>query len=279
MFLRCGSHTLDLATPVVMGIINVTPDSFSDGGKWFDPERAVDRAVQLIEEGAGIVDVGGESTRPGAQPVTVDEEIRRVVPVVNALAKRIKAPISVDTSRPETIAAAVDAGAALINDVRALREPGALSAAAATRAGLCLMHMQGDPRTMQVAPDYQDVVSDVVRFLSERIAACERAGIGRERIAIDPGIGFGKTVEHNLALLAQLSVLSELRAPILVGVSRKSIIGAVTGRPVQERVSGGVAFTTAAVLAGASIIRVHDVAPTVDAVKVAVALRDSGYRI
>ena len=278
MFLRCGYHTLDLSTPIVMGIVNVTPDSFSDGGHWFDPAQAVEHAVRLTDEGAGIIDVGGESTRPGAMPVTVDEEINRVVPVIQALTKRIKVPISVDTSRPQVIRAAIDAGATLVNDVRALREPGALEAAAATTAGVCVMHMRGDPRTMQTAPAYRDVVADVREFLAERISACERAGIARDRIAVDPGIGFGKTVEHNLALLAHLPDLVALGAPVLIGVSRKSVIGAVTGRDVQDRLAGGVAFATAAVLAGASIIRVHDVAPTVDAVKVAVALRTVGYK-
>lgn len=262
-----------------MGVVNVTPDSFSDGGRWFDLAHAVARAVQLAGEGAGIIDVGGESTRPGASPVTVEEEIRRVVPVVEALIKRIQVPISVDTSRPQVMRAAIDAGATLINDVRALREPGALEAVAATNAGVCVMHMQGEPRTMQTAPAYQDVVVDVREFLSERMTACECAGIARDRVAVDPGIGFGKTAEHNLALLAHLPDLRMLGAPVLIGVSRKSVIGHVTGRAVQDRVAGGVAFATAALLAGASIIRVHDVAPTVDAVKVAMSLRAAGYAI
>jgi dihydropteroate synthase len=278
MLLRCGDRTLDLSTPIVMGIVNVTPDSFSDGGEWFAPERAIDRALQLVREGAGIIDVGGESTRPGAASVSVDEELRRVIPVIETLSAKIDTPISIDTSRPEVMRAAVAAGATLINDVRALREPGALEAAAATSAGVCLMHMQGQPRTMQADPVYADVVEDVRQFLAERVAACEKAGIARERIMIDPGIGFGKRVEHNVELLAHLREFAVLDLPILVGVSRKSMIGAITGKPVNERLPGGVACTTAAVLAGASMIRAHDVAATVDAVKVAVALRAAGYR-
>jgi len=273
MLLRCGSHTLDLATPAVMGIVNVTPDSFSDGGQWLDPQRAIDHALQLMEQGAGIIDVGGESTRPGAASVSLEEELRRVIPVIAALAARIQVPISVDTSHPDVIRAAVAAGAVMINDVRALRAPAALSAAAATSAAVCVMHMQGEPRTMQAAAVYDNVFEDVCHFLVERVAACEKAGIATDRLVIDPGIGFGKSVAHNLELLARLSEFTILRHPVMVGVSRKSVIGAVTGRPVDQRVAGGVAFATAAVLAGASIIRAHDVAATVDAVKVAVALR------
>jgi dihydropteroate synthase len=278
MKLCCGTRTLDLSTPIVMGIVNVTPDSFSDGGDWFAPERAIDHALRLVREGAGIIDVGGESTRPGAVPVTVAEELRRVIPVIETLSRKVDTPISVDTSRPEVMRAAVAAGATLINDVRALREPGALEAAAATSAGVCLMHMQGQPRTMQSDPVYADVVEDVRQFLVERVAACEKAGIARDRVTIDPGIGFGKRVEHNIELLARLREFAALELPILVGVSRKSLIGAIIDKPVSERLPGGVAFTTAAVLAGASMIRAHDVAATVDAVKVAVALRAAGYR-
>ena len=277
MFLRCGTYTLDLTIPAVMGIVNVTPDSFSDGGQWFEPMRAVEHALQLAEEGARIIDVGGESTRPGAATVSVEEELRRVIPVVTALAARIQVPISVDTSRPEVMQAATDAGASLINDVRGLLVPGALAAAAATTAGVCVMHMQGEPRTMQAAPAYDCLSDEVRQFLAARLAACETAGIGRDRIAIDPGIGFGKSVDHNLELLAGLSSFVALQAPILVGVSRKSVIGAITGRSVENRLAGGVAFATASVLSGASIIRAHDVSATVDAVKVAVALRAAGY--
>jgi dihydropteroate synthase len=260
-----------------MGVLNVTPDSFSDGGRFANRDAAVAQALRMIEEGAGIIDVGGESTRPGAQAVTAEEEIGRVVPVIEALAARIKVPISIDTSKPAVMTAAVHAGAILINDVRALREPGALDAAAASGAGICLMHMQGEPRTMQVDPRYEDVVAEVRDFLSERAAACIAAGIARDRLLIDPGIGFGKRLEHNLALLAHLPALAGLGWPVLVGVSRKSMLGGLLGRAVDERIAGGVAIATAAVLAGASIVRTHDVAPTVDAVKVAVALRAAGH--
>jgi dihydropteroate synthase len=273
MILECGTRSIDLSTPIVMGVLNVTPDSFSDGGHWLDPARALDHAAQMAEEGAGIIDVGGESTRPGAASVSVEEELRRVIPVISAIAKRVVTPISIDTSRAAVMTAAVDAGAVLINDVRALREPGALSAAAATSAGICLMHMQGAPTTMQTAPAYDDVVADVRQFLADRLAACDKAHIERVRLIVDPGIGFGKTLEHNLDLLARLEELGVLDRPLLVGISRKSTIGAITGRAVDQRLAGGVAFATAAALAGASIIRAHDVAATVDAVKVAVALR------
>lgn len=258
-----------------MGIVNITPDSFSDGGKWFAPEHAIDHALQLVAEGAEIIDVGGESTRPGATPVSVAEELRRVVPVVTELAKRIDKPISVDTSRAEVIRAVLNAGASIINDVRALREPDALEAVGRSSAAVCLMHMQANPKTMQLAPQYEHVFQDVRQFLVERARACEKAGIDASRILIDPGIGFGKSVAHNLELLARLPELVGDNLPILVGVSRKSIIGAITGRSVDQRLAGGVAFSTAAVLAGASIIRAHDVSATVDAIKVAVALRNA----
>ncbi len=273
--LRCGSHTLDLAIPAVMGIVNVTPDSFSDGGRWLDPAHALDHALQMIDEGARIIDVGGESTRPGAASVSLEEELRRVVPVVAALTQRVAIPISVDTSRPEVIRAVLDAGASIINDIRALREPGALRVVAASSAALCVMHMQGEPGTMHLAPAYDNVFGAVRQFLIERAEACDKADIAADRIAVDPGIGFGKSVAHNLELLARLPEFAALRWPILVGISRKSLIGAITGRSVDQRLAGGVAFTTAAVLSGASIIRTHDVPATVDAVKVAMALRNA----
>jgi dihydropteroate synthase len=279
MLLRCGQHSLDLSTPLVMGVLNVTPDSFSDGGRFADVAAAVAHAMRMIEQGAALIDVGGESTRPGAPAVDAETEIDRVVPVIEALAARTAVSISVDTSKPAVMTAAVRAGATFINDVRALREPGALEAAADTGAAICLMHMQGEPRTMQVDPRYDDVVTEVRDFLGERARSCMAAGIARERLAIDPGIGFGKRLEHNLALLASLQALVELRWPVLVGVSRKSIFGALLGRAVDERVAGGVAMATAAVLSGASIVRTHDVAPTVDAVKVAVALRKAGNAV
>ena len=264
--------------PLVMGVLNVTPDSFSDGGRFAGVEAAVAHGLKMLEEGAGVIDVGGESTRPGAQAVGAEEEIRRVVPVIEALAARTQATISVDTSKPEVMTAAVRAGASLINDVRALREPGALEAAAGTDAAICLMHMQGEPRTMQADPRYGDVVAEVRDFLRERAAACQARGIAKDRLLIDPGIGFGKRLEHNLALLAGVPALTGLGWPVLIGVSRKSMFGALLGRTVDERIPGGIAAATAAVLAGASMVRTHDVAATVDAVKVAVALRDAGYK-
>jgi dihydropteroate synthase len=260
-----------------MGVLNVTPDSFSDGGRFVNSEAAVAHALRMVEEGAGLIDVGGESTRPGAQGVSAQEEIRRVVPVIEALAARTKVPISIDTSKPAVMTAAIRAGATMVNDVRALREPGAIEAAAQTEAAICLMHMQGEPRTMQADPRYGDVVAEVRDFLRERAEACVAGGIAKNRLVIDPGIGFGKRLEHNLALLAGLPALTSLGWPVLVGVSRKSMFGALLGRAVDERVAGGVAAVTAAVLAGASVVRTHDVAATVDAVKVAVALRAAGY--
>lgn len=279
MQLRCGRHTLDLSRPLVMGILNVTPDSFSDGGKFVDVSQAVDHAQQMLEAGAGMIDVGGESTRPGAADVSEEDEIRRVVPVIEALAARISVPISVDTSKAAVMSAAVAAGASLINDVRALREPGALEAAARTDAAVCLMHMQGQPRTMQQEPRYDDVVGEVAAFLEQRVSACVAAGIGRERLVLDPGIGFGKRLEHNLALLAHLPELAQNGLPLLIGVSRKSMFQTLLGRPVEQRLAGGLALATAAVLAGAAILRAHDVAETVDAVKVADALRSAGYAL
>ena len=263
---------LDLAQPKVMGVLNVTPDSFSDGGQYAGLDAAVARAERMVEEGAAIVDVGGESTRPGASPVSAEEEIRRVVPVIERLASRMAVPVSVDTSKPEVMRAAVDAGAQMINDVRALRMPGALAAAAASGAAVCLMHMQGEPASMQSAPAYGDVIADVRGFLDARVAACLSAGIPRERICIDPGIGFGKLLEHNLALLAGLAGIGEPSLPIVVGVSRKSLVGIITGRPPADRLAGSVAFAALAVARGARIVRAHDVAATVDAVKVAAAL-------
>lgn len=283
MKLRCGRHTLDLSQPLVMGILNVTPDSFSDGGKFVDVSQALEHAQRMIEEGAGMIDVGGESTRPGAADVSEAEEIRRVVPIIEALAARTSVPISIDTSKPAVMLAAVAAGASLINDVRALQEPGALEAAARTDAAVCLMHMQGQPRTMQQDPRYDDVVGEVTAFLEQRVEACLAAGIGRERLVLDPGISFGKRLEHNLALLAHLPQLGRPGPnhglPLLVGVSRKSLFQALLGRPVEQRLAGGLAVATAAVLAGAAILRVHDVAETVDAVKVAQALRAAGYSL
>lgn len=260
-----------------MGILNVTPDSFSDGGRFNAPQSAVTHAMAMIEAGAAIIDIGGESTRPGAMDVDEVEEIRRVVPIIEELAQRASVPISIDTSKAAVMREAVRAGASLINDVRALREPGALEAAAATDAAICLMHMQGEPRSMQHDPRYEDVVAEVRGFLSERMRACAAAGIASDRILLDPGIGFGKRLAHNLELLAHLPTLLELGRPLLIGVSRKSMFRELLNRPVEQRLAGGLAVATAAVLAGASIVRVHDVPETVDAVKLAVALRAMGY--
>lgn len=273
MKLDCRSLFLDLAEPVVMGILNVTPDSFSDGGLYADVDAAVAHGLRLAEEGAAIVDVGGESTRPGSSPVSSHDEIERVVPVIERLARRLSVAISVDTTKPEVMRAAVAAGAVMINDVRALTQPGALEAAAETGAAVCLMHMQGEPRTMQAAPSYRDVVAEVRQFLDARVAACEAAGMPRSCICVDPGIGFGKSIDHNLALLARLDELAAPTLPVLIGVSRKSMIGMITGRPPAERLAGSVALAALGVARGAAIVRAHDVAATLDAVKVACAFR------
>jgi len=279
MLLHCGPHRLDLSTPVVMGILNVTPDSFADGGRFAGFNQAIEHALSMIEAGAGIIDVGGESTRPGALAVSETQEIDRVVPVIEALASLTRIPISVDTSKAGVIRAAVRAGAAIVNDVRALRDDGALEAAAAGSAAVCLTHMQGEPRTMQHDPRYGDVVAEVRDFLDERIRACEAAGIDRTRLLIDPGIGFGKRLEHNVRLLASLPQLETLGVPLLIGVSRKSMFGALLDRALEQRLPGSLAVATAAVLAGAAIVRAHDVAETVDAVKTAAALKAAGYRL
>jgi dihydropteroate synthase len=266
--LDCGDRLLDLTQPQVMGILNVTPDSFSDGGDFFAPQAALARAVRMAEEGAAIIDVGGESTRPGAAAVTAEEELARVIPVIEAIRAALPAAvISVDTSKPAVMRAAVAAGAGLINDVRALREPGALEAACALGVPVCLMHVQGEPRTMQNAPQYDDVVREVMDFLSARIDACLRAGIPRARLLVDPGFGFGKTAAHNLQLLRRLDRFAVLGCPLLVGLSRKSLIGAVLGRPVEERLYGSIALATLALWQGAAVVRVHDVGATMDAVR------------
>ena len=267
--LNCRGRILILDRPRIMGIVNVTPDSFSDGGSFADTEAAVAHALALVDAGADLLDVGGESTRPGAQPVTVDEELRRVIPVIEALVERCQVPISIDTSKAAVMRAAVAAGAGLINDVFALRQPGALDAAADSGAAICLMHMQGEPGHMQQAPNYEDVCGDIARFLTDRILACQFAGIDKKRIAIDPGFGFGKTLQHNLELLARLDSFAVLGCPILVGVSRKRMIAALTGRElINERIHGSVAAALIAVQRGASIVRAHDVAATRDALAV-----------
>ncbi len=273
MKLVCSGRVLDLTRPVVMGVLNVTADSFSDGGRFRERDAAIAHARQLLAEGAAIIDIGGESTRPGAEPVSEQQELDRVIPVIEALAGRIDAVISVDTMKPVVMREAVRAGAGLINDVRALGEEGAIEAAAASGAAICLMHMQGMPRTMQQDPRYDDVVVEVDAFLRERVAACLAAGIAPERLCVDPGFGFGKTVEHNLQLLAGLPRLAAAGYPLLVGLSRKSMLGTLTGRTVNERLAGSLALATIAALHGAQIVRAHDVAATCDAITVAWAAR------
>lgn len=266
--LDCAGRILKLDVPRVMGIVNVTPDSFSDGGAHDTVEAAVEHGLRLAGEGADILDVGGESTRPGAGEVSEDEELRRVIPVIERLAKETVLPISVDTSKPGVMRAAVAAGAGMINDVYALRREGALDAAAAAGVPVVLMHMQGEPRSMQEAPAYEDVVAEVHRFLAERIFACEMAGIPKKRLVLDPGYGFGKTTVHNLVLLRQQSRLLDLGLPLLAGLSRKRSLGEITGRGVDERLPASVAAAVLAAEYGARILRVHDVAATVDALKV-----------
>lgn len=260
--------------PAVMGVLNLTPDSFSDGGQYNDCGPALRRAQQLVEQGAAIIDLGGESTRPGAAAVEAGQELSRVMPVLERIRQDLpQAIVSIDTSKPTVMQAAIDAGAHLINDVNALQAPGALEVCAASSVGVCLMHMQGQPRSMQDHPVYRDVVSEVFDFLAARIEACTEAGIGPERLLVDPGFGFGKTPRHNLQLLAALECFLALGVPLLVGLSRKSLLGHLTGREVDQRLAGSVALAALAVTRGASIIRAHDVAETVDAVRVAAALR------
>lgn len=267
LHLTCGPHQLDLSRPRVMGILNITPDSFSDGGHHFDHGEALAHARQMLADGADVIDVGGESTRPGAKAVREKDEIARVLPVIEALA-RDGAIVSIDTMKPGVMRAALDAGATLVNDVRALQARGALEVVARSGAAVCLMHMQGTPRTMQKAPMYDDVVREVRDFLVARALVCEGAGIAHERIAIDPGFGFGKTRAHNLALVRALPVFAATGYPVLVGLSRKGTLGEITGRAMAERVAGSVAAALAAAARGALLLRVHDVRETVDALKV-----------
>ena len=267
--LDCAGRILKLDRARVIGIVNVTPDSFADGGEHDSAEAAIAHGMKLAEEGADVLDIGGESTRPGAAGVSLEEELRRVIPVVEQLAKRTSLPISIDTSKPDVMRAAVAAGAGMINDVYALRRDGALEAAAELGVPVVLMHMQGEPRSMQEAPHYDDVVGEVHRFLAERIFAAEMAGIAKKDIVVDPGFGFGKTLDHNLALLAQLERFVELGVPVLAGLSRKKSIGDLTGRAdPHARVHGSVAAHLLAAQRGAMLLRVHDVAATVDALKV-----------
>jgi dihydropteroate synthase len=276
--LRLGKRVLDLDRPRVMGILNVTPDSFSDGGSFRVPEAALTRAERMLHEGADIIDVGGESTRPGAEEVSEQEELDRVMPVIEGIANRLDLPISIDTSKPEVMREAVRAGAAMINDVYALRQAGALEAAAEADAVVCLMHMQGTPRTMQEAPAYDRLPGDVIDFLAERVAACTSAGISRARLVLDPGFGFGKTDEHNLVLLATLRQIADLGLPLLVGLSRKRTLGNLSGNFTGDRLAAGIAAAVIAVSSGAHIVRTHDVAPTVDALAVAHAVARSGRK-
>jgi dihydropteroate synthase len=267
--LDCNGRPLTLDRPRVVGIINVTPDSFSDGGQFADLESAVTHGLRLAEEGADMLDVGGESTRPGAADVSIEDELQRVIPVIEQLVARTSLPIAVDTSKPEVMRAAVAAGAGMINDVYGLRREGALDAAAELRVPICLMHMQGEPRSMQDEPHYDDVVGEVHRFLTDRLFACELAGIDRRKVMVDPGFGFGKDLEHNLALLRKLERFSDLGSGVYVGLSRKSMIGTITGHAnPADRAAGSVAAALIAVQRGARMVRVHDVAATVDALKV-----------
>ena len=277
--LECAGRRLNLSRPVVMGIINVTPDSFSDGatlyrGSNLDIERAMTRAREMVASGAAILDIGGESTRPGASPVSVNEEMDRVLPLVARIAAELDAVISVDTSTPALMREAANAGAGLLNDVRALTREGALEAAAATNLPICLMHMQGEPGSMQVAPHYDDVVEDVYEYLQSRIAFCERQGIARNRLLLDPGFGFGKSVTHNLKLLRELPRLATIGLPLVVSLSRKSLIGKLLGREVGQRLPASLALAVLAAERGAAVIRTHDVAATVDAVSMLVALEE-----
>jgi dihydropteroate synthase len=277
--LECAGRRLDLSRPVVMGIINVTPDSFSDGatlyrGSNLDIERAMTRAREMVASGAAILDIGGESTRPGASPVSVNEEMDRVLPLVARIAAELETVISVDTSTPVLMREAANAGAGLLNDVRALTREGALEAAAAANVPICLMHMQGEPGNMQVAPHYDDVVEDVCEYLQSRIASCERQGIARNRLLLDPGFGFGKSVTHNLKLLRELPRLAAIGLPLVVSLSRKSLIGKLLGREVGQRLPASLALAVLAAQRGAAVIRTHDVAATVDAVSMLMALEE-----
>ena len=274
--LRAGRFSLPLERPLIMGIVNVTPDSFSDGGKFFDSGRALDHARQLLDEGADILDIGGESSRPGAQPVAAEEELRRVLPVLERLVE-LPVPVSVDTSKPEVMRRAIAAGAAMINDILALRAPGALDVVADSPVAVCLMHMHGEPRTMQQAPHYRDVVGEVEAFLAERAAAAIAAGIGRDRIVLDPGFGFGKTPQHNLELIRALTRLRKAGYPLLAGLSRKALFGKIVGREAAERVYASAAGALLAAQRGASIVRVHDVAATRDCLLVLRAIDDFTY--
>jgi len=265
--LHCGKFQFDLSRPLVMGIVNVTPDSFSDGGRHVSTAAAIAHAVRLLEDGADILDIGGESTRPGAAEVSTQEELDRVLPVIEGL-RGISVPISIDTYKPEVMRAALAAGACMVNDINALQDVDALKIVARSDAAVCLMHKQGLPKSMQQQPQYQNVIAEVTAFLSQRLMAAENAGIARDRIVLDPGFGFGKTLAHNLDLLRELEKFCTLGVPVLAGMSRKSMLGAITGRDVNERMAASVAAALMAVQRGAAIVRVHDVRETVDALKI-----------
>jgi dihydropteroate synthase len=271
--LSIGSKQFDLSRAIVMGILNVTPDSFSDGGRFDRVELAVEHALRMQQEGADIIDIGGESTRPGAHAVTIDEELERVIPVISAIRQQSAVALSIDTSKPEVMRAAVAAGADMINDVNALQAEGAVAACAELGVPVCLMHMQGEPRTMQQDPRYVDVVRDVADFLQQRYQACVAAGIPNDQVVIDPGFGFGKTLQHNLGLLNGLDRICSLELPVLVGISRKSMLGAILDKPVDDRLYAGIAAAVIAYMKGARLFRVHDVAPTRDALAVCDALQ------
>jgi dihydropteroate synthase len=274
MIVRMGS--LELDCPSVMGVINVTPDSFSDGGKFNAPEAALQQAGKMVAAGAEILDIGGESTRPGAAPVGEQEELDRVIPIIEAIATDFDVAVSIDTSKPGVMRAAVAAGAAMINDVCALQVDGALAAAAELQKPVCLMHMQGQPRSMQAEPHYDDVVNEVIQFLASRVTQCVDHGIGKDLLVVDPGFGFGKMPAHNIELLANLRQLQQIGCPVLIGVSRKSTLGVITGREVDDLLPASIAAAVVAVMQGAQIVRAHDVAETVDALRVARSLIESG---
>lgn len=273
MIFDCGKFQLDLTMPCVMGIVNVTPDSFSDGGKFSKSHLAIEHALSLVEEGAAILDIGGESTRPNAIPVSLQEELDRVIPVIEGLVGQINIPISIDTYKPQVMQAAISAGASIVNDVRALQEPSALEIVASSNVGVCLMHMQGTPQTMQVNPEYQEVVSEVKAFLLARMQASIHAGCSASNIVLDPGFGFGKTRAHNITLIQHLESFADLGRPLLVGLSRKSVLGQVTGNDVDARLYASVAASVISAMKGAKILRVHDVKATVEALKVVSAIQ------
>lgn len=277
MLLDCAGKLLDLRRPAVMGVLNLTPDSFSADGLAGDPEAACARALAMQAAGAAVIDIGGESTRPGAKAVSVAEELDRVLPVIEHLAPQLRVPISIDSRQPQVMRAAVAAGAGLINDIAALRTPGALALAGDLTVPVVLMHMQGEPGTMQQEPHYEDVAAEVAAFLAERVAACEQAGISRQRLLLDPGFGFGKTAAHNIELLRGLPRLAQIGLPVLAGLSRKSLIGAVTGAPVMQRLGGSIALALLAAQRGARLLRVHDVEATVQALALLDAVQEGTY--